>query len=99
MGFIDDDSMVRVDFFKCGGDGRPHKWYCTEGVKWTGEYEKEKQLIYDAFKKSLRDHLKGRLTGMVAVCLEPCHEYMFPLIAYVDDLENNSKTTPPASAR
>lgn len=47
MGYIDDDSMVRVDFFKPGG-----KWYCTEAVKWTGGYNGV--WIYTAFKKAYK---------------------------------------------
>ena len=73
MGYIDDPSMVRVDFFKPGG-----KWYCTEAVAWTGGYGDVE--IHAAFAESLRDHLKGRLHGMVAVCLEPYHAYAHPLM-------------------
>lgn len=73
MGYIDDDSMVRVDFFKPGG-----KWYCTESVRWTGGYGDVE--IHAAFAESLRDHLQGRLDGMVAVCLEPYHAYAHPLM-------------------
>lgn len=76
MGYIDDDSMVRVDFFKPGG-----KWYCTEAVKWTGGYGDVE--IHTAFKISLQDHFRdnpNRLNGMVAVCLEPCHAYAHPLM-------------------
>ena len=29
MGYSEDDSMVRVDFFKTSG-----RWYTTEAVKW-----------------------------------------------------------------
>lgn len=73
MGYTADDSMVRVDFFKpCG------KWYCSEAVKWTGGYGDVE--IHAAFAESLRDHLKGRLHGMVAVCLEPYHAYAHPLM-------------------
>jgi len=32
MGFTEDETVVRVDFFKESG-----KWYVTEAVKWTGE--------------------------------------------------------------
>ena len=62
MGYIDDDSMVRVDFFKPGG-----KWYCTEAVRWTGGYGDVE--IHTAFQKSLSDHLQGsnRLNGMIVV--------------------------------
>lgn len=73
MGYIDDPSMVRVDFFKPGG-----KWYCTEAVRWTGGYGDVE--IHEAFAESLREHLQGRLHGMVAVCLEPYHSYAHPLM-------------------
>ena len=79
MGYSDDDSIVRVDFFKPSG-----KWYCTEAVKWTGAWKGKikdgGELIHDAFSKSLRDHLKGsRLSEMDAICLEPYHEFSHPI--------------------
>lgn len=75
--YSDDPAMVRVDFFKSSG-----KWYETEAVKWTGEWKGDKQLIHDAFKKSLKDHFKDypdRLSDMDAICLEPYHEYSHPI--------------------
>lgn len=80
MGYITDDTQVRVDFFKPSG-----KWYCTESMKWKGY----NGLIHDEFKDSLRDHLKddkGRLSGMIAVCLEPYNEHSHPLMIKVDDI-------------
>lgn len=85
MGFNEDDSYVRVDFFKASG-----KWYTTEAVKWTGAYlasdpvgnQTKTQSIHDAFAQSLRDHFKdrpGRLSDMDAVCLEPYHEHSHPI--------------------
>ena len=75
MGYIDDESMVRVDFFKDSG-----KWYTTEAVKWTGGYTGSVD-IYTAFLLSLRKHFHGdRLVGMTAVCLKPYHEYSHPLM-------------------
>jgi hypothetical protein len=73
MGYTTDSAMVRVDFFKPTG-----KWYCTEAVKWTGEYS-GKSLIHDEFAKSLRDHLGQRLSDMDAVCLHPYHEHAHPI--------------------
>ncbi len=73
--YTDDSSSVRVDFFKPSG-----KWYTTEAVKWTGNWKKDEGLIYDAFTKSLKDHLGTRLSDMIAVCLEPYHELSFPLM-------------------
>lgn len=83
MGYSDDEAMVRVDFFKPKG-----KWYCTEAVKWTGEWSGDVKklgkacLIHEAFKQSLRDHFKygSRLEGMDAICLEPYHENSHPII-------------------
>lgn len=79
MGYSEEDSAVRVDFFKPSG-----KWYCTEAVKFIGEWKASSDnLIHDAFKRSLREHFKdepGRLSDMVAVCLEPYHEYSHPLM-------------------
>lgn len=74
---------VRVDFFKPSG-----KWYTTECVRWTGEWEAKKQGLFDAFKQSLKDHFKGdpnRLSGMTVVCLNPYHEYSHPIMLYADD--------------
>jgi hypothetical protein len=77
--YSNDPAMVRVDFWKPFG-----KWYCTEAVKWTGEWkgEKAKQSIHEAFAQSLRDHFKDtpdRLSEMDATCLEPYHEYSHPI--------------------
>ena len=81
MGYSENPAKVRVDFFKPSG-----KWYCTEAVKWTGAYfvnhmNGEGQLLYDAFAKSLRDHFRGsnRLSEMDAICLEPYHEFCYPI--------------------
>lgn len=73
MNYSNDESMVRVDFFKPSG-----KWYTTEAVKWTGGYRDVH--IIDAFKASLREHLEGRLSDMDAVCLEPYHEHQHPIM-------------------
>lgn len=77
MGYSDDASSVRVDFFKPSG-----KWYATEAVKWTGSYEED---IRDAFLQSLKDHFKGvpRYQGMTAVCLHPYHKHEHPLMVPV----------------
>lgn len=75
MGYTEDDSYVRVDFFKPSG-----KWYTTEGVKWTGSYDHG--LIHDELAKSLRDHFADdplMLSEMDAVCLEPYHEHSHPI--------------------
>lgn len=75
MGYSEDESMVRVDFFKPTG-----KWYTTEAVKWTGEYKD--CCIFQSFRKSLRDHFEGsnRLSDMDAICLEPYHIHAHPII-------------------
>lgn len=75
MGYSDDDSIIRVDFFKPSG-----KWYTTEAVKWTGEYSSG--LIHEEFAKSLRDHFKDnrkRLSDMDAICLKPYHQHSHPI--------------------
>jgi hypothetical protein len=75
MGYSNEESSVRVDFFKEYG-----KWYTTEAIIWTGSYSDG--LIHDEFRKSLSDHFNGskRLTGMWAVCLEPYHVNSHPLM-------------------
>ena len=76
MGYTEDDSMVRVDFFKESG-----KWYTTEAIKWIG-YDGN-ILIHDAFSLSLFYHLyennKLRLFEMQAICLEPYHSHSHPI--------------------
>lgn len=73
-----------VDFFKKSG-----KWYATEAVKWTGDYSSAEggQLMMDAFKQSLKYHLKVdgkiRMSDMVAVCLKPYHIDSHPLMIEV----------------
>ena len=76
MGYSEDPSMVRVDFFEASG-----KWYTTEAVKWTEQYDNG--LIFDEFAKSLRDHFKDnpkRLSDMDAICLHPYHIHARPII-------------------
>jgi hypothetical protein len=88
MGYSDDDTMIRVDFFKPSG-----KWYTTEAIKWDGpclgrEQENQKiNLLYDVFMEVLKKHLqqdqeenKIRLAGMTAVCLKPYFEHELPLL-------------------
>jgi hypothetical protein len=75
MGYSEDTSMVRVDFFKTSG-----KWYTTEAVKWTGKYD---GFIFHEFAKSLRDHFKDnpqRLSDMDAICLHPYHQHAHPIM-------------------
>ena len=77
MGYTEDPSMVRVDFFKSTG-----KWYTTEAVKWTGSWKGSEQLIHNAFAQSLRDHFKERptrLSDMDAICLHPYYEMEHPI--------------------
>jgi hypothetical protein len=75
MGYSEEDDIVRVDFFKESG-----KWYTTEAVKWTGEYEGQRQSIHNAFRKSLIDHFKEnkQLNAMNALY----SEIQYPLILY-----------------
>ena len=63
MGYSEDESMVRVDFFKPSG-----KWYCTEAIKWTGKWKGD-TLIHEEFAVSLRNALGTRLKEMDALCL------------------------------
>ena len=75
--YSNDESMVRVDFFKESG-----KWYTTEAVRWIGY---DTPLIHDAFKASLKAHFgdEPRLSGMWAVCLDPYHIHSYPLMIKV----------------
>ena len=87
MGYIDDESMVRVDFFKPSG-----KWYYTIGIKWLTYFSPNSKhlgegkvglLIFDAFEEALKE--AGEITdkdreGWFAVCLKPYHEHSHPLM-------------------
>jgi hypothetical protein len=80
MGYIEDDSMVRVDFFKHSG-----KWYTTEAIKWDRYLSRnpnteELELIHETFRRCLDEQLGERLREMIAVCLEPQHENAHPLM-------------------
>lgn len=78
--YSEDPSLVRVDFFKPSG-----KFYATEAVKF-GPYEGD---IHSAFKSSLKTHLQGRMKGMTAVCVDPCHISAHPLMTVIpDDISN-----------
>lgn len=74
--YSNDESMVRVDFFKPSG-----KWYTAETMQWQG-YNGE---IHDEFQRSLENHLQGRLQGMTAVCLQPYNKHSHPLMARVPE--------------
>ncbi len=77
MGYTLDDRFVQVNFFKeCG------KWYTTEAIEWK-DYEHSTKLIHDLFREYLDDPVKGRYTGMWAVCLEPYHIHSYPLMVKV----------------
>jgi|WetSurMetagenome_2_1015567.scaffolds.fasta_scaffold107942_3 hypothetical protein len=80
MGYTENDSMVRVDFFKPSG-----KWYNTEAIKWdryysidpkTGELEFPAQTL----RRCLDEQLGNRLSEMIAVCLDPYCENSYPIM-------------------
>lgn len=95
MGYCDDPSMVRVDFFKDSG-----KWYTTEAIKWlfygnesfikmnTAHVLNYNRLeaveaiylsIHDIFALSLYNALGDRLSEMQAICLQPYHVDEHPI--------------------
>lgn len=85
MGYSQNAHDVRVDFFKPSG-----KWYETEsvsfeGLQWRGQ-DKEGNILQGVdslrtvCKKALRRHLEGRMKGMMAVILEPYHEFAHPVM-------------------
>jgi len=73
MNYSDKNNSVRVDFFRPSG-----KWYTTEAVLWDEPFKGG--LIHNVFHSVLKRHLKGRMSGMWALCLEPYHEHAFPLM-------------------
>lgn len=93
MGYTDDPSMVRVDFFKPSG-----KWYTTKAVKWV--HHGDKGLIIEEFADSLYRHLSHgeddpaiqagqrppgmRMSDMVAVCLEPYSLHSHPQMLRIE---------------
>ena len=74
MGYSNNPSMVRVDFFKASG-----KWYTTEAVEWLDYYGD----TLEAFRESLKFHLNGRLNGLTAVCIEPYSECKTPVMTLI----------------
>ena len=90
MGFSTNDKMVRVDVFKESG-----KWYLTTELFWDryNSYIPEEdqnnedlmagklvETIHDTFERLALKQFAGRYQGMIAVCLEPYHEYAHPLM-------------------
>ena len=88
----EEPNHVRVDFFKPSG-----KWYTTEEMIWPDNLYMCKieqldgstkiNLLHDAFKEALNQHLKRpRLYDMWVICLEPYHEYSYPIMMKVSDI-------------
>ena len=74
MGYINDDSYVRVDFFKQSG-----KWYTTISMQWIGYYGD----IKDEFKKSIKEFFKDKdytFEDFDAICLDPYNIHSHPLM-------------------
>lgn len=80
--YSDKPGSVRVDFFKESG-----KWYATEAVDMTGEYEDWN--IWEALKRHFprRDNGTFRYSGMWAVCLNPYSKHAHPVMFKVPDTE------------
>lgn len=70
MNYTDELCMCRVDFFKPSG-----KWYTTEAI---AIFDYSGDNIHEVVKNAIKDHLKGRLKGMTAVCLIPHHKNSHP---------------------
>jgi hypothetical protein len=68
----------RVDIFK-----RTGKWYTTIKIKME-KYNKE-TLIHDSFKEALYKSIGEGYKGMIAVCIEPCHECAHPLMITIGE--------------
>lgn len=91
MGYSNDVTMVRVDFFKNSG-----KWYTTEAVKMEAWDE---PIVHDVLKEAINDTFylpeEGRLRygGMIAVCLEPYHKNAHPLMLWLPS-EGKFEVTP-----
>jgi len=75
--YSENSESCRVDFFKSSG-----KWYCTEAVVFPGHVHSKHPV--DALKMSLAVHLKGRLDGMRAVCLQPAVAMPFPVMVEIN---------------
>lgn len=75
MGFIDNETMVRVDIFKESG-----KWYDTVAITFdTYSYKEKGETIHETFRRCMKDQI-NRYEGMTAICLEPYHESAHPLM-------------------
>jgi len=77
MGYTEDDRMVRVDFFRQSG-----KWYTTVALKWDRYSGKDEdgrivELFHETFDRCLKEQFYDLYVRdrMIAVCLEPYHEY------------------------
>lgn len=80
MNYNDKRGMCRVDFFRPSG-----KWYGTESVDF-GEFYEDFMGFEKALDKHLRRQDSYRLSGMIAVCLEPYLKHEFPRMIAVDDI-------------
>lgn len=88
MGYDNNDSMVRVDFFKPSG-----KWYTTVALRWDrykskGFEDMEKlELINDTFRRYLTKQFYDLFVRdkLIAICLEPYHEHSCPLMVKYKD--------------
>lgn len=76
--YSEDESSVRVDFFKPSG-----RWYQSIALVWTGGYKN--CSVHDEFKKSLRNQIGDPMNGMTAVCLTPYHEHSHPIMVIVGE--------------
>ena len=71
--YTTNEASCEVLFFKPSG-----KWYTTEDVL----FEKENYSgtdIHDAFLIALKNTIKNRFVGMMAICVKPYHEHSHPI--------------------
>ena len=89
MGFSNNDSDCRVDFFKSDG----FKWYTTAAVHFpavTYNMSPKQALLYSLYKylgvAENKDNF--RLKDMIAVCIDPAVEHAFPVMVNTNELSN-----------
>jgi len=86
MGFTMNNNMVRVDFFRKSG-----KWYSAVSLNWDTYESKEGELIYDIFRRCLKEQYPNSFIDMWAVCLKPYHIHSHPLMITHKGKENVSQ--------
>lgn len=69
MGYTEDDSQVRAEYFKLSG-----KWYCTEALDMSGQYDAMSPSIAVANARG------NTYPELWCVVNDPCHRHSYPVL-------------------